>query len=76
MTKRPQIRIKGWQVGFEKIALTRLLQKTAGMSLREAKAVVDDVLEGRDVRFDAPVGVDVHDLVKAIQRLGAVCEGL
>jgi hypothetical protein len=44
--------LKGWNVGLNKVALNKLLRLHAGMSLSEAKASVDDILEGKHVSLN------------------------
>ena len=44
--------LSGWNVGFNKIGLTKLLQMDLGYSLSRAKAITDTVLGGQSVTVD------------------------
>lgn len=52
----------GWNVGFNKIALTNLVRQRLGHTLSEAKAVTDTVLAGQEVTLEI-----ADDLVEAIR---------
>ena len=44
----------GWNQGFNKVGLTKLLRAEPGFTLKCAKAVTDAVLEGQSVAIDVP----------------------
>jgi ribosomal protein L7/L12 len=44
----------GWNVGFNKVGLTKLLRGTIGYSLSEAKAITDTVLKNQTVGINIP----------------------
>lgn len=50
----PIVRVSGWEPGMRKISLTKLVQEGSGQSLAQAKAMVDQLLEGQpfEVGFD------------------------
>jgi hypothetical protein len=48
--------LSGWNLGFNKIGLTKLLQTDLGYSLSHAKAITDAVLG------DQPVTIDLKDI--------------
>ena len=68
------IRISGWQPGMRKISVTKFLQEEVGLGVREAKAMVDVVLEGREVEIDLAPGDDADAVTASIRELGAICE--
>jgi ribosomal protein L7/L12 len=68
------IKLTGWQVGMRKISLTKLLQDKGGLSLANAKRVVDDILDGREVSLQLPAGEDANAVAAALRDLGAICD--
>ena len=42
----------GWNVGFKKVGLTKLLRYDYGYSLSRAKAVTDSILDGKSVALE------------------------
>jgi hypothetical protein len=60
--------LSGWNPGFNKIGLTKLLQVDLGYSLSHAKAITDSVLEGQSIAIDLDedqfeqMGVKLSDL--------------
>jgi ribosomal protein L7/L12 len=69
-----RIILSGWKSPFNKVGLNRLLRAKAGLSLGEAKHIVDNVLEGIEV----PIDVDSRKLADELRNeatgLGAVCK--
>jgi ribosomal protein L7/L12 len=47
-----RIVLSGWNTGFNKVGLTKLLRNDLGFSLRHAKSVTDAVLEGHSVTIE------------------------
>lgn len=64
--------ITGWEAGFLKVSHSKLLQETAAMSLSEAKAATDSVLEGTPVSISTATEVEAQDLVMRLHQLKAV----
>jgi hypothetical protein len=46
-----QIVVRGWNVGFRKVEFTQLLREECGLSLSEAKARTDAVLDGKSIEL-------------------------
>jgi hypothetical protein len=44
--------LSGWNVGFDKVGLTKLLRNDLEYSLSQAKEITDAVLEGQSVSLD------------------------
>lgn len=65
------VEITGWRPGLRKIALNEAMRQKAGLSLREAKDRVADVLERRPVRLTPAADVSAEDLLRAVQAAGA-----
>jgi hypothetical protein len=63
------IRITGWKAGLRKISLTKLLQQQ-GLSLGDAKRIVDDILDGREVLLTLSRSSDASAVVTVIRDLG------
>lgn len=45
------ITLTGWETGFDKIGLNKLLRDQFGYSLRDAKAAVDALLENQVIKL-------------------------
>jgi hypothetical protein len=68
--------VEGWNVGFNKVEFTKLLQKELGLSLSSAKGFTDQVLDGKQVAIDVPQQ-SLGSMAAAVQELGArVSSGL
>lgn len=65
--------IRGWRPGMNKVELNRLLRDRAEMSLKESKASVDLILEGKEVSIDIPDRETAKALAEAMDGLGAIC---
>ena len=66
--------IQGRVSGFEKVKATKLLQEEAGYGLAEAKAAVDDILNGKDVLVYFDTRDEACDFQERIENLGANAE--
>ncbi len=62
-----------WVPGLAKINLTKLLQEKTGLSLSEAKSVVDRVLAGAQVIVSVASEEEAIVLQREAEALGAVC---
>jgi hypothetical protein len=49
-----KIVLRGWNQGFNKVGLTKLLRAELGFPLERAKATTDAVLEGQSVTIEVP----------------------
>jgi len=70
--------IRGWNVGFDKILLTKTLRAEFGYSLTEGKSITDRVLSKEEIRI--PLGhrpINEKDLLRRLQEIGvrALIEG-
>ena len=66
------IEIRGWQEGFLKVSNTELLQKHAGLSLAQAKAATDSILEGNVVSVLVQDETEAKELVAKLSAIGAL----
>lgn len=66
----PQICISGWNPGLRKVSHTKLLQVHAGMSLTEAKAATDRILDGQHVIF-VTSQASANSVIKQFVEIGA-----
>jgi hypothetical protein len=65
------LQIVGWQPGFKKVSMTEALQRHFGLSLEAAKAMTDNVLDGRTVTLNSPDPVSVPGIAAELRALGA-----
>lgn len=68
------VQFHSWQPPLDKIALNRLLRERAGLSLGEAKRVVDQVVEGQPVTVRVTSPEVARVLVADAMAMGAHCE--
>lgn len=68
------VEIKGWQVGFNKVACTQLVRAAAGLGLAEAKRVTDGVLDGDVQRISVPSDDIARRLAHDLTEIGAIVE--
>lgn len=66
------VRIVGWRGGLNKIGMTMAIRLRAGISLAEAKAVTDAVLNGETVIVELPQSSDAIALADELIALGAI----
>ena len=64
--------VSGWNVGFNKVKFTQLLQRTLGYSLGQAKRATDAVLEGGALELQVPDD-ESERLLSTMSALGAKC---
>jgi ribosomal protein L7/L12 len=62
--------VEGWNVGFNKVAFTKLLQQELGLSLSSAKEMTDQVLEGKRISLSV-LEKDMDRMSEAAHHLGA-----
>jgi hypothetical protein len=62
--------IEGWDVGFNKVAFTKLLHQELGLPLSSAKDMTDQVLEGKRITVSV-LGEDMNRICEAAHGLGA-----
>ncbi len=66
--------ISGWQLGFNKVAFTKMLKTELDLSLSDAKAITDSILDGRPEEL--PIGDrESERIAKRASDLGAVVLG-
>ena len=71
----PKMRVAGWEPGLQKVKFNKLLQEQVGYSLREAKHVVDGIVNGEEQLID--VAPDrLSNFVTRAKSLGARIEPL
>ena len=63
------VMISGWNTGFDKVGLTKLLRYSYGYSLTNAKAVTDAIMDGESVNIE--ISDDrMEELVSKLEHLG------
>lgn len=65
--------VTGWNPGFDKIGMNKLLREQLGYSLGDAKRAVDDILENKPILLTIPAE-SVGKLPVELVRLGVVFE--
>jgi ribosomal protein L7/L12 len=66
------VQIDGWSEGFKKASHTNALQTMAGLSLSEAKAATDAVLERKMTVISMGTEGEAVDLAEHLRSLGAI----
>jgi hypothetical protein len=68
---RTALLIEGWNVGFNKVAFTNMLQHELGLSLSAAKNITDQILERRPVTIHVREA-DIKRITSLAQKIGAI----
>lgn len=68
-----KVRFYGWDEGFNKVAMTKLLAEDGKLGLLEAKKVTDGILENQQVilEFDEALAKSIESHAT---KIGAKCE--
>ncbi len=66
------VQLSGWNVGFNKVKFTKLLQESLGYSLMRAKRVTDTILDDEEVTIEVPE-TQAEILTSSMRELGARC---
>ena len=69
-----QIRFTSWQPGFQKVRFNILLCERLGLSLSEAKGVVDAILQNKPVFVEINSTEDAANLLVQAKTLGVTGE--
>ncbi len=69
-----QVCFTGWRPGFDKVRFNQLLRQTLGLSLSEARALVDAVLSNERVLVTTSTAEEAGDLLEAATALGVLGE--
>lgn len=62
----------GWNIGFDKVAHTKLLRAELGFSLLQAKSITDAVVDRQSVTIEVPDD-QIKRLAFELNELGAKC---
>ncbi len=68
MTK---VLITGWQVGLQKISMTKIIQRYTALGLSDAKSVTDRVLDGKTIVLTVVRDEEAVELVENLKAVGA-----
>jgi ribosomal protein L7/L12 len=66
------VEITGWQVGFNKVACTKIVRAASGLNLADGKRVTDGVLARKVQRISVPSDEVAQGLVRDLTEIGAV----
>ena len=65
---------QSWNEGLEKVSLTKLQMNILGMSLKESKINVDDLLDGKTILFVIDDNTMARTFYNESIKLGVNCE--
>jgi hypothetical protein len=68
---RTKLIIEGWNVGFNKVAFTKMLQHEFGFSLTAAKDMTDQVLERTPIAINV-VSAEIKRISSLAEQMGAI----
>lgn len=68
-----RVKITGWESGFNKVEMSRLIRSSTELGLADSKQSVDSILEGNSVILVLNCKSDVEIFLKTARGLGAVC---
>jgi hypothetical protein len=66
-----QVRITGWNPGFNKVGATKAIRAMAVVDLAHAKSITDAVMAGNDVTIRLPDEESAAQLASELSQLGA-----
>ena len=66
------VEIRGWEIGFNKVACTNTIRAATGLGLAEGKAVTDAVLDREIRRITVPDPLAAQQLAHDLTELGAI----
>jgi len=69
-----EVNIVGWRKGLLTVSLIRAMHDHAGIRLREAKALVEELLSGRSIAVSFTDAAQADAFRALASRLGAHCE--
>jgi len=59
----------GWNQGFNKVGLTKLIRAESGLTLKSAKGITDAVLEGQSIAIEVP-DPDLERMISLLNSVG------
>jgi hypothetical protein len=66
--------LKGWNPGFNKVGLTKLVEASAHLSLSEAKLCTDRLLDGAEVEVELLDAQAAESFAAEATKLGAIVQ--
>ena len=69
-----RVRVTGWQEGMDKVAMTKVYQRDAGVGLKSANEMTDTVLAGNPVEFEVETMDRAWSVASSLRDLGAVVD--
>ena len=69
-----EVRLVGWNKGLQTVSLIKAICDHAGVSLSEAKFLVEELLDGRSVAVSFANAAKMNEFREVARRLGARCE--
>jgi hypothetical protein len=69
-----EVKIVGWRKGLLTVSLIQAIQQHTAIRLREAKALVEELLAGRSIAVSFTDGSQADAFRTLVVKLGAQCE--
>jgi ribosomal protein L7/L12 len=70
----PTLKIVGYQTGFQKVALSKLLRETLELDEKESKKMTDAVMSGNVISLDFDDAEFAENLAEELSQVGARVE--
>lgn len=70
----PKLKIVGYETGFQKVALTKLLQETLELDAEESRKMTDAIMSGNVISLDIDDADFVEGLAEELGEVGAKVE--
>lgn len=70
----PKLKIVGYQTGFQKVTLTRVLQDALELDEKESRKMSDAVMSGNVIALDIDDAEFVEALAEELEAVGAKVE--
>lgn len=70
----PKLKIIGYQTGFQKVTLTKLLQEALELDEKESRNMTDAIMSGNVIALDIDDAEFVEALAEELEAVGAKVE--
>lgn len=70
----PKLKIVGYQTGFQKVTLTKVLQESLELDEKESRKMSDAIISGNVIALDIDDAEFVEGLAEELEAVGAKVE--
>ncbi len=70
----PKLKIVGYQTGFQKVTLTKVLQEALELDEQESRKMTDAIMSGNVIALDIDDAEFVESLTEELEAVGAKVE--